>query len=128
MQKKKSKRRRRRLIVKFLYIIGLSSTRLTINLIKNFEKWLSLTVHEPFFPGNLAQDPKFKIFFLHRSTLSSYHIIISYHHNISSYHIITSYHQVKNFEKWLSLTTDEPFFHWEFCPKTQNSKYFYYTG
>ena len=29
---------------------------------KNLEKWLSLTVHQPFFP-KLPQDPKFKRFF-----------------------------------------------------------------
>ena len=64
-----------------------------ISSVKNFEKWLSLTVHEHFFPGNLAQDPKFKIFLLHWSTLSSYHIIISHRHITSSYQIIISYHQ-----------------------------------
>ena len=64
-----------------------------ISSVKNFEKWLTLTVHEPFFPGNLAQDPKFKIFLIHGSTLSSYHIIISHCHITSSYQIIISYHQ-----------------------------------
>ena len=60
---------------------------------KKLEKWLSLNAHQPFFLANFPQDPKFKIFFLHGSTLSSYHIIISYRHIISSYYIIISYHQ-----------------------------------
>ena len=65
-----------------------------ISSVKNFEKWLTLTVHEPFFPGNLAQDPKFKIFLMktgqhYHHITSSYHIVII----TSSYQIIISYHQ-----------------------------------
>ena len=33
-----------------------------ISSVKNFEKWLSLTVHEPFFPGNLPKIQNSKIF------------------------------------------------------------------
>ena len=99
-----------------------------ISSVKNFEKWLSLTVHEPFFPGNLPQDPKFKIFFATRVNT----IIISHHHIISSYHIIISHHHIiSSVKKLWKMTKSQcswTLFPLEICPKTRNSKIFHMPG
>ena len=80
------------------------------------------------FSWKFAPTPKnSKYFFLHRSTLSSQHIIISivisYHHITSSYHIISKklWKMTKSYCSWT-------LFFLEICPNIQNLKYSYYTG
>ena len=81
-----------------------------ISSVKNFEKWLSLTVHEPFFLEICPEIQNSKYFSYMGQHYHHINIIISYRHiisSISNHDIISS---VKNFEKWRSLTAHEPFF------------------